>query len=602
MTLESGEHNVSIRGFNQRLSNKVLVLIDGRSVYLDFIGITLWSHLWPAMEEIERIEVIRGPGSALYGADAFTGVINIITRAPGENRNVVSLGVGNGQRFRGAFLTSGRQGELSYRASVQYEQQTAFERPVSDDDNTWQYASPGGDIGFRTPRFSLDLQQRLGRGMVLRGGVGLGTGLLLFTPTGLLRRYWADITFVQPYVQLEAGGFTGRVFWNRASANAGPLLVPIGGRNTSTRTEQDVVDVDLQYATRQTMGAVQNTLQLGLGYRWKHISWSYLDADHGLHFFSGFIQDTLRVSDRFSVVASARADRHPVLENVVFSPRAAVIYRPTERRAIRVAVRTPTMLELYFDLYYPTPIPGVTVTGEGSEVARARHGSPPLRPETALSFDVGYQDQTSDHVQFEANLFWTRGVDIINLGNVVVDPLPGAPSRNREVNVGPRAFVNFPGATYVYGAEFGTRVSPIDGLDILANYTLALTQHDPDSPLAGGPGLTPDQRTPMHKLNVGVQVRSRAGVDFEAFGHYVSRQVWIEPVFDPRQGSRDVNFPLSDYFVLNARLGYRLLQDRLDLGLVGTNITDVVATQGHQEHPLGARLSFRALATASYRF
>ena len=74
----------------------------------------------------------------------------------------------------------------------------------------------------------------------------------------------------------------------------------------------------------------------------------------------------------------------------------------------------------------------------------------------------------------------------------------------------------------------------------------------------------------------------------------------IEPVFDPARGSRDVAFTLNDYFVLNARLGMRLLNDRLDLGVTGTNLTDV--NNGHQEHPLGSRLSFRVLGSASYRF
>ena len=75
---------VSIRGLNQRQSNKVLVLIDGRSLRLDFLATTWFSQMPVAVEDMERIEVIRGPASALYGADAFSGIINVITRAPGE--------------------------------------------------------------------------------------------------------------------------------------------------------------------------------------------------------------------------------------------------------------------------------------------------------------------------------------------------------------------------------------------------------------------------------------------------------------------------------------------------------------------------------------
>ena len=82
--MSAAQPDLSIRGFNRELSNKVLILVDGRSVYWDFIGTTFWSTLPVAMSEIERVEVIRGPGSAVYGANAMTGVVNIITKAPGS--------------------------------------------------------------------------------------------------------------------------------------------------------------------------------------------------------------------------------------------------------------------------------------------------------------------------------------------------------------------------------------------------------------------------------------------------------------------------------------------------------------------------------------
>ena len=88
------QSEVSLRGFNQRLSNKVLVLVDGRSVYVDLLGATLWGTLSIGVEDIERIEVVRGPGSALYGADAFNGVINIITKPPGEGGSGFNVGYG----------------------------------------------------------------------------------------------------------------------------------------------------------------------------------------------------------------------------------------------------------------------------------------------------------------------------------------------------------------------------------------------------------------------------------------------------------------------------------------------------------------------------
>lgn len=614
MALDGADYQVSVRGFNQRLSNKVLVLVDGRSVYLDFLGVTLWPFVFPALEEIERIEVIRGPGSALYGADAYTGVINIITRPPGENRTQVSAGGGTAQQLRGAFLTSGRAGDVSYRASVQYEQQQSYGRLVSPTDRAWESISPAGDLANRSARFFVEAQGRLGRGVVLRGGVGGATGPLQFAAPSLLRQYYTDLTFIQPFVQLDVQNFSARAFWNRVSFVAGPIIQPRGAPVLEAHGEQDVVDVDLQYNWRARISqTVSNTLQFGAGYRLKNISWNYLDNDHTLHFFSGFLQDTLRVGERFSAVASLRADRHPVLDGIggsgfVLSPRGALIFKPTERRAIRLtggtAFRTPTMLELFLDLNLQTPTPGVSVRSYGGEVAAARiNAARRLRPESAISFDLGFQDQTFEVFQYEVNLFFTRGWDRIDFYGANVDPLPGdlLPD-SRTVPVGARGYSNDPASTYVYGAELGLKLAPVEGLDFNVNYTLALTSYDANNSLAPTPERDGDQRTPMHKLNVGLQVRTRFGLEFEAFGHYVARQVWIEPVFDARAGSRDVPFAMNDYFLINARAGMRLLDGRFELGVTGTNLVDVNPTTGHQEHPLGYRQWARVMANASYRF
>src|SRR5438874_3186734 len=82
--MNPSDTNISVRGFNRRLANKVLVLVDGRSVYQDFLGGTFWPVIDVNIQDIDRIEVIRGPGSALYGANAFSGVVNIITRTGDE--------------------------------------------------------------------------------------------------------------------------------------------------------------------------------------------------------------------------------------------------------------------------------------------------------------------------------------------------------------------------------------------------------------------------------------------------------------------------------------------------------------------------------------
>lgn len=593
-TIESSDTQVGIRGFNRRLSNRVLVLVDGRSVYLDFLGVTLWPLLPVSVEEIERIEIIRGAGSALYGADAFSGVINIITRAPGEGRNSVSTGLGTGGQFRAQVMNSGRSGQVSYRLGAGYEQAGGFTRLVDPTDRTYRVASPDRETAVSGLRATLDLSAPLGPRTALRGGVNVFDGQLWFNAIGPLRRFWTDITFVQPSLQLTHGGFTARAFLNSVRGSAGEYLQREGVSAFNNRFNQDVFDVELRYARHLNAGAVPLDLTLGASYRAKYISWNFLNADHLLHHFAGYAQVQARFGRRLSTVASARVDRHPVLDAPVFSPRLAVIFRPTERRAIRLsgatAFRTPTFLELYLDLQNPTPLPGVGVRGQGGEVFD--NGQQRLSAENNLSLDLGYTDQTSDRVQWEITGFYSSGTNLIELSNVLFDPLPGQSNPGGIIDVGRFRFANDPFATRVYGVEAGLRLSPIEGLDFYANYTLARTAHDAGTLREG------DQRTPQHKLNLGAQLRTSFGLDFAVDTHLISATVWREQDFDPDRGVIYESYPIDGSLLLNARVGYRALRDRLELGLVGTNLTDNRARQ----HPFGAPLSARVLGTVTLRY
>lgn len=80
-----------MRGNNELLANKLLVLVEGRSIYIDQSGTLLWKHLPIALTEIKRIEILKGPASAVYGFNAFDGVVSIITKSPEEMRGTTSL-------------------------------------------------------------------------------------------------------------------------------------------------------------------------------------------------------------------------------------------------------------------------------------------------------------------------------------------------------------------------------------------------------------------------------------------------------------------------------------------------------------------------------
>jgi outer membrane receptor for ferrienterochelin and colicin len=593
MEIEPSDYQVGIRGFNRRLSNRVLVLVDGRSVSLDFIGLTLWPVLPVQAEEIERIEIIRGPGSALYGADAFSGVVNIITRAQGEGRSQTTLSAGNGSRLRAMTLATGRAGGVSYRTSAGYDQQQSFGRLVEPSDLTYRVTAPDLNNALQGVRADVDLSTRVGQTSI-RGGFLAARDTIWFNAIGPLRRFYTSIAFVQPWVQIQNGGFTFRLFSNHVLSDANEYVQRIGITPLANRIFQDVIDLEVRYARNFSAGTIPINVILGASYRLKHISWNFLDADHVLNHFAGYTQVQARLLPNLSVLASVRVDSHPVLDAPVFSPRAAVVFKPTERRALRLSAgtsfRTPTMAELYLDLQNPTGVPGVAVRGQGGEVYD--NGSQRLRPESSISVDFGFQDRTSDVFQYEINGFYTRGVDLIELSNVTFDPLPGVANPGGLLDVGRFRYFNDPFATAVYGAELSGRLAPFDGLDIYSNYTLALTSQTEGTLRVG------DQRTPQHKLNVGAQLRTSFGLDLSVDGHLVSSQQWREQDFDTARGVIYSTYGIPTYFLLNARIGFRAITDRLEFGITGTNLTDNQARQ----HPFGSPIGARVMGTVSFRY
>src|SRR5580698_5803395 len=120
--IDASSWSVTARGFSGRFADKMLVLIDGRSIYNHLYAGVYWEQNSVPLEDIERIEVIRGPGATMWGANAVNGVINIITKPARETQGVtVSTGGGSEERGSGFVRYGGSVGDaLSYRAYTDY--------------------------------------------------------------------------------------------------------------------------------------------------------------------------------------------------------------------------------------------------------------------------------------------------------------------------------------------------------------------------------------------------------------------------------------------------------------------------------------------------
>ena len=152
METTNSQTEVSMRGFNQPFQNKVLVLINGRSTFVDLLGATFWATLPIGVEDIERIEVVRGPGSALYGADAFNGVINIITKAPGEGKSGFNIVYGDHNTSHGSMYATGRDKEVAYRISGGFDNLARWSREIGTEPRRRQHGARRSTAASRPRR------------------------------------------------------------------------------------------------------------------------------------------------------------------------------------------------------------------------------------------------------------------------------------------------------------------------------------------------------------------------------------------------------------------------------------------------------------------
>jgi iron complex outermembrane receptor protein len=605
--------NVSIRGFNRRVANKVLVLVDGRSVYQDFLGNTIWGLVDVSISDIARVEVIRGPGSALFGASAFAGVINIITKT-GDEANGAHLYFAGGTHntVQGTLSAGGRSGQLGYRVSLGYDRADKWTRDAAGDrvDLTSQFAQPNRSREFQ--RGNVGLTYDVGRLQLSLGGGYDDVNTEIF-PLGALRSFFNQGN--AGYLRAEIGSGPSRVkaFWNSLRMKTGPEYWPDGIGTISTSIRSDIVDVTGQTGTDFRLGGTHH-FSIGAGYRFKSVDWGYLglrpdgSRRYEEHHFNAFLQEDWQITRKLQLVLSYRVDRDPLFARydvtsagLMHSPRGTLVFEFKPDQVLRLsagtAFREPTFTESYIDLLAPVPNqPAVAVHFMGDRT---------LRPEQILQGELGYRGKWGERFAPEIVVYAERVTNLITDG-VFRKPTAdtGRDPATGQYVVGFTGFNNDPGQFLGLGAEVGGKLTPFDGFELSANYAyerIADCQSACTTDTSKGNETSAVlANTPQHKVNVMASYRSRAGLDLAADAHFVSAVTWYEKSFNSSSaaGIDFIGYPLDAYTLVNGRVGYRLLHDKLDLGVAVYNLLGIE----HREHPFGNVIGRRVLFTASGAF
>ena len=401
--------------------------------------------------------------------------------------------------------------------------------------------------------------------------------------------------------------FELRSFWAHTAGRSGIDATSPGQSLLPSQYNINVVDVEGQVIEQfETGRGINHDLHVGANYRLKEVTWSYQISDKTEDHFGLFVHDEVKMGRHFAVVGDYRADYVPYLARIVQSPRGSVLYHPSDKSTVRgivaTAFRTPNFLESYLGFQSQLPIDGTAISGP---VQR-----PIIQPEQILTTELGYLNSESDYFTFDSSFFYNHAKNLIELGPDT--PISVGDLKDAQLGAG----LDPATATYpifsggydnqcqrynVYGAELGVRTFPVEGLDVYANYTLMKVDQDNSSctPTQKSILSAPDARTSAHKINAGVQLRTKVGIDAEVDVHYVSPEDWAEQASDvQKQEVVYVSTHLDAYTLVNGRLGYRFLHNQAEISGVAFNLLD----DRHREHPFGQLIDRRLMGFFTYRF
>ncbi len=611
LTATGSQSEVSIRGFNQRLSNKVLVLVNGRSVYVDLLGATVWATLSIGVEDIERIEVVRGPGSALYGADAFNGVINIITKTPGEGGSGLQVGYGTDNTTHGSAWASGRDKETAWRLSAGYDYIPRYSRDVPPGRSDLVLGNDNQNMSQQTERLDGTITRQLGKDVTVGVQGGYTNGFTEVLGVGPINDIEFNFYNADVSAFLNSKHFEVRAFMNRLDGEAVLNAVSIGQSNLPSTFNIDIFDAEAQYIEQfQTGAGINHDLHVGVNYRFKYVNWDYLANIETENHGGFFVHDEVKLGKRFAVVGDYRADYVPYLDSIVQSPRLSLLFHPSAQSTIRgilgTAFRTPDFLESYVGFPIQLPISGASQLSAGQ---RPDQPGFKLQPEQVFTAELGYMNSDSDYLTVDVTGFYNHVdnlIDISPVRPVTVGDLtnPAVPSFDRATGLYPYFLGGFENQCQQYnvlGSEIGARVnSPVEGLDFYANATLMDIQQDNSNCSALQLSLiAADSRTADFAMNAGTQLRTKFGLDGSLDFHYETATTWAEQVVDiTKQQVVYQSFPLSAYEIVNLSVGYHFLRDKADIRGTVFNLFD----DEHREHPFAQVVGRRVMGMFSYRF
>ncbi|WP_257294659.1 TonB-dependent siderophore receptor [Endozoicomonas sp. YOMI1] len=418
--LNGNTWSISTRGFNYIFANKLLVLIDGRTVYSPLFSGVNWDVQDTMLEDIARIEVIRGPGAALWGANAVNGVINIITKHAADTQGgLLSTGFGSEEKAFAAYRYGGTLGDDGYyRAFFKTFTRDGLANSNRDGLATSDGTDANDDWNINRAGLRADWRTENGAEASLQGELYDGTTrppLHLFDYEGTfekdtvthLNRDQQGGHLIGNYQQYFSDGsnFAVKGYYDRYE-----------NYDYRVTEKRDVADVEFQH---QLMPWEDHNIIWGLGYRLTKYNLSDMNnitmAENRRtdELYSAFIQDHITISPQWSISLSSRFE-HNDFTGYEIQPNAKVTWKAAENRtfwgSLSRAVKTPSISET------SVTTRGINFFSEAPKdttYMMSISGNENLNSEELTAFELGYRELFNNNLKVDVTAFYNQYKDIM---------------------------------------------------------------------------------------------------------------------------------------------------------------------------------------------
>jgi len=593
------DFNITMRGAASTLATSTLALLDGRSLYLDFFGFVAWDLLPVNPNELRQIEVIRGPASAVWGANAMNGVVNFISKTPRElngNSATLTFGtfgrdidggqqLGNGTLF-GINATHARavNDRWAYKLSAGGYTSDPYARPTGAIPNGTGTQYPNyANTGTTQPKFDARVDYDAANYKLVFAGGYSGTDGIFHTGIGPFDSDGVGVGYAS--MRYARGGLNFNVFTNQLNGDANGLLA-IGTNGQPILFEFNTKTYDFELRNITTLGT-RNVLSYGGNVRFNTFDLSIAPRGDSRTELGFYAQDEMFLHDKVRLNLGARVDKFDNIEDPVFSPRIAVIFKPQADHAVRVsfnkAFRSPSLINNFLETTIINQLNlgliNPLLAGQTFNFAVNATGNEDLTEESIESFEVGYTGVIRNRATLSAAVYWTTNRDEIfftqvgryraaspprgwPLPAVVLEALPPA-CTGAVCNTGglPSAYsYRNLGTVENRGFELGIDGAVTQAVNVFANYSY---QAEPEPDFDKSEINLP----PTNRFNAGTNVSQ---------GRYLGNlsvsfvdDAFFQDVLDARFAG-----PTESYVQVNGAFGLKFLGDKLQTTVKVINLLD----------------------------